>query len=152
VRIRALAALLLLTGCSIPATGAVHSGGPATGVHPGTRLYFPGARGIELTIRPGGRAGLQQTMDTLLAGPDLADSQAGRYSDLPAAGRVEATTTPGVVTLRLSWDTAHLTYTVQQLVCTAEDAPVPGPPPRIDLLASDANAPIQQQCVLHRSD
>ncbi|MFJ8431172.1 GerMN domain-containing protein [Kitasatospora sp. NPDC094019] len=145
--------LLLATGCSIPSTGAVRSGRAATGIQPGTRLYFPGPQGIGLAIRPGPvRQDLQQTLNTLLAGPDDAEARAGFYSALPASATVLATSTPGLVTLRLSWPTASLTTTaVQQLVCTTEDAPAPGPPPRVSIVSSDAPSAVQQQCDLHRA-
>ncbi|MBD0671364.1 GerMN domain-containing protein [Streptomyces sp. CBMA156] len=156
-RLAAGAALLLLlpaTGCSISGTGAVRSGKPATGVQPGTRLYFLDQHGIRLSIRPGPRReDLQQTFDTLLAGPDRAEASSGLYSTLPASGRVQATATPGTITLRLSWPAASLSApTIQQLVCTAEDAPAgSGPPPKIAIVSSDAPSAIQQQCDLHRA-
>ncbi|MEV7597298.1 GerMN domain-containing protein [Kitasatospora sp. NPDC089797] len=152
-RLTAVAALLLTAcGCSISTTGAVKSGQAATGIQPGTRLYFLDQHGIHLTIRPGSqREDLQQTLDTLATGPDPAERRSGLYSDLPPGGRIQATTTPGTVTLTLSWPAASLSApAVQQLVCTAEDAPAPGPAPRIALLSSDAPAPIHQECDLHR--
>ncbi|MFJ6385068.1 GerMN domain-containing protein [Kitasatospora sp. NPDC092039] len=149
----ATALLLLATGCSIPGTGAVKSGRPATGVQPGTRLYFLDQYGTRPAVRPGSeRQDLQQTLDTLLAGPDRAEQRAGLRTDLPRSGTVQATATPGTVTLRLSWSTASLTTTaVQQLVCTTEDAPTSGPPPKVALISSDAPSAIQQQCDLHRT-
>ncbi|MBV6698956.1 GerMN domain-containing protein [Kitasatospora aureofaciens] len=152
-RLAASAALLLLTcGCSIPSTGPVRSGLAATGIQPGTRLYFPGQQGIRLAIRPGTRReDLQQTLDTLLAGPDRAEQRTGLYSELPITGRIQATAAPGTVTLRLSWPAASLSTTaIQQLVCTTEDAPAAGPPPRVAIVSSDAPGAIQQQCDLHR--
>lgn len=152
-RLAAAAALLLLaTGCSIPSTGPVKSGRPATGIQPGTRLYFLDRYGIRLAVRPGNeRLDLQRTLDALLAGPDPAESRAGLYSGLPRYGTVQAVPAPGTVTLRLSWSTASLTTTaVQQLVCTTEDAPTAGPPPKVAVLTSDAPAAVQEQCDLHR--
>ncbi|MGK4585017.1 GerMN domain-containing protein [Kitasatospora sp. HPMI-4] len=151
------AAALLLTacGCSIPDTGgAVRTGGPATGIKPGTRLYFLSPQGIRLTIRPGTeRESLQQTLDALMAGPDQTERHTGLYSDLPGSGRVTASSAGGTVTLRLSWQTASLSPSaIQQLVCTAEDAPAPtATVPRIALVSSDAPAPVFQQCDLHRT-
>lgn len=152
-RLAAAALLLLACGCSIPSTGPVRSGLPATGIEPGTRLYFPGPQGIRLAIRPGGRReDLQQTLDSLLTGPDPAERRTGLYSDLPATGKVQATATPGAVTLRLSWPTASLSTTaIQQLVCTTEDAPAVGPAPHVSIVSSDAPSAIQQQCDLHRN-
>ncbi|MFJ4094288.1 GerMN domain-containing protein [Kitasatospora sp. NPDC089913] len=155
LRTAAAAALLLaVAGCSVTGTGAVRSGLPATGVQPGTRLYFPGPEGLRPVVRADSpREDLQQTLDTLLAGPDPAEQRAGLYTALPAGGRVEAVGSPGTVTLRLSWSTAALTTTaVQQLVCTAEDAPTAGPPPQVAVLSSDAPGPVRQQCDLHRTD
>ncbi|MGW2252871.1 hypothetical protein ACWCXH_22115 [Kitasatospora sp. NPDC001660] len=153
-RLAAATALLLLAcGCSIPSTDPVRSGLPATGIEPGTRLYFPGPQGIRLAIRPGARReDLQRTLDTLLAGPDPTERHGGLYSNLPTTGRVEATATPGAVTLRLSWPTASLSTTaIQQLVCTTEDAPADGPTPHVSIVSSDAPSAIQQQCDLHRN-
>ncbi|MFE7524826.1 GerMN domain-containing protein [Kitasatospora sp. NPDC057542] len=150
----AAAVLLLACGCSISTTGPVRSGQPATGVQPGTRLYFLDQHGIHLTIRPDAqREDLQQTLDALAAGPDPAEQRSGLYSDLPASGRVQATVTPGTVTLRLSWSAASLSTTaIQQLVCTTEDAPTTGPVPKVTIVSSDAPSGIQQQCDLHRAD
>ncbi|MFD5462391.1 GerMN domain-containing protein [Kitasatospora sp. NPDC127059] len=147
------AALLLACGCSISTTGAVRSGQPATGVQPGTRLYFLDPHGIRPAIRrTAQREDLQQTLDTLLGGPDKAEYHQGLYSDLPANGRVQATATPGVVTLRLSWPAASLSApAIQQLVCTTEDAPTAGPVPKVAIVSSDAPSAIQQQCDLHRT-
>ncbi|MFD9689462.1 GerMN domain-containing protein [Kitasatospora sp. NPDC059146] len=153
-RLVPLAAVLLLTGgCSISTTGSVRSGQPATGVQPGTRLYFLDQHGIRPAIRPSAeREDLQQTLDTLLAGPDPTERRTGLYSDLPKDGRVQATATPGVVTLRLSWPAASLSApAIQQLVCTTEDAPTAGPVPRVAIVSSDAPSAIQQQCDLHRT-
>ncbi|MER6300500.1 GerMN domain-containing protein [Kitasatospora sp. NPDC001539] len=147
------AALLLACGCSISTTGPVRSGQPATGIEPGIRLYFLDQHGIRLVIRPGTRReDLQQTLNTLVSGPDQGEKRSGLYSDLPAGGRVQATVTPGAVTLRLSWSAATLSSpAVQQLVCTAEDAPTTGPVPRIAIVSSDAPSAIQQECDLHRT-
>ncbi|MBD0695984.1 GerMN domain-containing protein [Streptomyces sp. CBMA123] len=147
------AALLLACGCSVSTTGAVRNGQPATGVQPGTRLYFLDQHGIRLAIRPTAqREDLQQTLNTLLAGPDQSEQRQGLYSELPVKGRVEATATPGVVTLRLSWPAASLSApTIQQLVCTTEDAPTTGPVPKVAIVSSDAPSAIQQQCDLHRT-
>ncbi|MER8099450.1 GerMN domain-containing protein [Kitasatospora sp. NPDC094016] len=149
----ATALLLLTTGCSIPSTGPVKSGRPATGIQPGTRLYFLDQHGTRLAIRSGTqREDLQQTLNTLVAGPDQAEQRSGLYTGLPPSGTVQATATPGTVTLRLSWSTASLTTTaVQQLVCTTEDAPTTGPPPKVSIISSDAPSAIQQQCDLHRN-
>ncbi|GHF91211.1 lipoprotein [Kitasatospora xanthocidica] len=147
------AALLLACGCSIATTDPVKSGRAATGVQPGTRLYFLDQHGLRLTIRPGAqRDGLQRTLDALVAGPDRAEAHTGLYSELPAGGRVQATAVPGTVTLRLSWPAASLSASaVQQLVCTADDAPAEsGPPPRVTIVSSDGPSAIQQQCDLHR--
>ncbi|MFF2079163.1 GerMN domain-containing protein [Kitasatospora sp. NPDC058162] len=147
------AVLLLASGCSISTTGAVRNGGPATGVQPGTRLYFLDQHGIRSAIRPSAqREDLQQTLDTLLAGPDQTERRTGLYSELPKDGRVQATATPGVVTLRLSWPAASLSApAIQQLVCTTEDAPTTGPVPKVAIVSSDAPSAIQQQCDLHRT-
>ncbi|MGW3039489.1 GerMN domain-containing protein [Kitasatospora sp. NPDC001159] len=150
----AATALLLGTcGCSISTTGPVRSGQPATGIDPGTRLYFLDQHGIRLAIRSSARReDLQQTLDTLVAGPDQAEKRSGLYSNLPPNGRVQATVTPDTVTLRLSWSAASLSApAVQQLVCTAEDAPTAGPAPRIAIVSSDAPSAIHQECDLHRA-
>ncbi|MEV7186896.1 GerMN domain-containing protein [Kitasatospora sp. NPDC093102] len=149
----AAAVLLLACGCSISTTGPVRSGQPATGVQPGTRLYFLDQHGIHLTIRPDAqREDLQQTLNTLLAGPDHAETRSGLYSDLPASAGVQATVTPGVVTLRLSWPASSLSApAIQQLVCTTEDAPTTGPVPKVAIVSRDAPSAIQQQCDLHRA-
>ncbi|MGA5823320.1 GerMN domain-containing protein [Kitasatospora sp. NPDC094028] len=153
-RLCAVAAALLLTGgCSIATTGPVRSGRAATGIQPGTRLYFLDQHGIRLAIRPGTqRQDLQQTLDALVTGPDRAEQRTGLYSELPPGGRVQASTTPGTVTLHLSWPAASLSApAVQQLVCTAEDAPTTGPEPKVAIVSSDAPSAIQQQCDLHRA-
>ncbi|MFI6151726.1 GerMN domain-containing protein [Kitasatospora sp. NPDC051170] len=147
-----LACGVSICGCSISGTGPVRSGQPATGIQPGTRLYFLDQHGIHPTIRSGARQGLQQTLDTLAAGPDRAETRSGLFSDLPAGARVQATVTPGTVTLRLSWSAASLSDpAIQQLVCTTEDAPTTGAPPRVAIVSSDAPAAIQQECDLHRT-
>ncbi|MFG2842646.1 GerMN domain-containing protein [Kitasatospora sp. NPDC048296] len=147
------AALLLACGCSISTTGPVRSGQPATGIKPGVRLYFLDQHGISLVIRPSTqREDLQQTLNTLVAGPNQAEKRSGLYSTLPANGRIEATDTPGTVTLRLSWSASSLSApAIQQLVCTAEDAPTMGPVPKIAIVSSDAPSAIQQECDLHRA-
>ncbi|MEV7356957.1 GerMN domain-containing protein [Kitasatospora sp. NPDC091276] len=158
IRLRSTAAAaLLLTacGCAIPDTaGAVKSGKAATGIESGTRLYFLSPQGIRLTIRPGTeREGLQQTLDTLMAGPTRTEQHTGLGTALPASGKVTAAGEDGTVTLRLSWPTSALSpYAIQQLVCTAEDAPATtATAPRIAVVSSDAPGPVFAQCDLHHT-
>ncbi|MFD7643383.1 GerMN domain-containing protein [Kitasatospora sp. NPDC059795] len=149
----ASAALLALCGCAIGSTGPVLAGQAATGVRPGTRLYFVDRGGIRLALRDDTRREeLQAALDSLVAGPDPAERRDGLSTELPAGGRVRATVTPGAVTLRLSWPTAALSApAIQQLVCTAEDAPTDGPAPKVAIVGSEDPSAIRQQCELHRT-
>ncbi|MEU1046647.1 hypothetical protein ABZ400_15980 [Streptomyces sp. NPDC005897] len=126
------------TGCGIGTTGPVRAGAPASGVQrPGdgastVRLYFAGPYGTRpVTRSTDGPLVPQQALDLLLDGPTPAERERGltTHVEPEVAGRLTATTGDGtvdvVVPVEVSSGELDVSA-VNQLVCTAAHAEVPG--------------------------
>ncbi|MGV9591100.1 hypothetical protein [Streptomyces tendae] len=135
-----LAALLAAgaTGCGIGTTGPVRAGAPASGApRPGdgastVRLYFAGPYGTRPVTRPtDAPLTPQQALDLLLDGPTTAERERGLTTHVAPeiAGRLTATASDGAVdvVVPVQVSTGGLDVAaVNQLVCTAAHAEVPG--------------------------
>ncbi|WP_042424243.1 hypothetical protein [Streptacidiphilus anmyonensis] len=124
-RLTLLAAVLLLSGCGIPATGVIQSGDPATGVTPaGPVLYFVVGGHLVPTSSP-----LAAPSDTgaavklLLSGPDVRERRLGMTTALDGVPAPAVSVNGAEVTLRLSAGTRPLPpIAIRQLICTAAAA------------------------------
>ncbi|MEU4846456.1 GerMN domain-containing protein [Streptomyces gilvosporeus] len=127
-----------LTGCGIAPTDVIDAGEPASGVKaPGqptadVQLFFYGPNGLRSATRPAkAPADPQSAIDLLMDGPNHAERQRGLSSVLPKfPGRLLATTGRGTVHLTLPMNAKLLdSASLNQLVCTAANARVPGDKP-----------------------
>ncbi|MFE1171071.1 hypothetical protein [Streptomyces sp. NPDC058773] len=127
-----------LAGCGIAPTDVIDAGEPATGVRsPGQpeadlQLFFYGPSGLRSATRPAKRpVEPEEALQLLLKGPNHAERMRGLTSELPKfLDSLTAETGEGtvLVTLPMSGgmpDSASL----NQLVCTAANARVPGNKP-----------------------
>ncbi|WP_369382676.1 hypothetical protein [Streptomyces sp. cg36] len=146
------AAALLLGGCGIGTTGAVHAGPPASGIQPpGTearsvRLYFAGPYGIRAVSRPTDRPlSPQQALDLLLEGPTPAERERGLISQVPPmSGQLTAAVGQGAVDVFVPLEvrSGDLDVTaVAQIACTAAHANVSGgrPATQVDIRIHENN-------------
>ncbi|MFD5394891.1 hypothetical protein ACFWJW_11770 [Streptomyces sp. NPDC127097] len=127
-----------LTGCGIAPTDVIDAGEPASGVKsPGqpeadVQLFFYGPSGLRSATRP---AKTPVDPDTALAllmkGPNHAERMRGLTSVLPKSlGMPHAETREGAVVISLPMIAARLdSGSLNQLVCTAANARVPGNKP-----------------------
>lgn len=127
-----------LTGCGIAPTDVIDAGEPATGVKsPGqpaadVQLFFYGPSGLRSATR---RAKVpvdpEMAIDMLMKGPNHAERMRGLSSVLPKfPGPLTATTHVGSVVITLPMDVKRLdSASLNQLVCTAANARVPGNKP-----------------------
>ncbi|MEU7045368.1 hypothetical protein AB0A77_30520 [Streptomyces varsoviensis] len=126
-----------VTGCGAGSTGPVRDGGPASGLRePGggsqyAQLYFVSTRGLQSVARQTSTAARpQQALDLLLEGPDSAERARGLTTDLPPSyERVFAQAGKGTVDVHLPVAVADMhsgTLGLNQIVCTAANARVPG--------------------------
>ncbi|MEU9114928.1 hypothetical protein AB0D04_24865 [Streptomyces sp. NPDC048483] len=127
-----------LTGCGIESTDVIDAGEPATGVKsPGepaadVQLFFYGPNGLRSATRPAkAPVDPQEAIELLMDGPNHAERQRGLSSVLPKfPGRLTATTGQGRVALTLPMNAKLLdSPSLNQLVCTAANARVPGDKP-----------------------
>ncbi|AJT62960.1 GerMN domain-containing protein [Streptomyces chattanoogensis] len=127
-----------LSGCGIAPTDVIDAGEPAAGVKsPGqpaadVQLFFYGPSGLRSATRPAkAPVDPQNAIELLMDGPNHAERQRGLSSVLPKfPGRLLATTGRGTVHLTLPMNAKLLdSASLNQLVCTAANARVPGNKP-----------------------
>ncbi|MFI9051512.1 hypothetical protein [Streptomyces sp. NPDC053427] len=127
-----------LSACGIAPTDVIDAGEPATGVKsPGqpaadVQLFFYGPNGLRSATRPAkAPVDPQNAIAMLMEGPNHAERQRGLSSVLPKfPGRLLATTGRGRVALTLPMNAKLLdSASLNQLVCTAANARVPGDKP-----------------------
>ncbi|MER7986001.1 hypothetical protein ABTY53_10415 [Streptomyces noursei] len=124
-----------LAGCGIEPTDVIDAGEPATGVRaPGkptanVQLFFYGADGLHPATRPA-REPLdpQAAVDLLVKGPNHAERMRGLSSVVPKfPAPLTATSSAGQVVITLPVNAKLLDpASLNQLVCTAANARVPG--------------------------
>ncbi|WP_411122114.1 hypothetical protein [Streptomyces sp. x-19] len=124
-----------LAGCGIEPTDVIDAGEPATGVRaPGkptvnVQLFFYGPDGLHPATRPA-REPLdpQAAIDLLVQGPNHAERMRGLSSVVPKfPAPLTATSGTGQVTITLPVNAKLLDpASLNQLVCTAANARVPG--------------------------
>jgi len=133
-----------LAGCGIAPTDVIDAGEPATGVKsPGqpeadVLLFFYGPNGLRSATRPAKEpADPEQAVQLLRMGPNHAERMRGLSSVLPKfPGRLTADTGDGSVVITLPMNAKLLdSASLNQLVCTAANARVPGnkPPGRVSV-------------------
>jgi hypothetical protein len=132
-----------LAGCGIAPTDVIDAGEPATGVKsPGqpeadVQLFFYGPSGLRSATRPAkAPADPEMAIELLLKGPNHAERMRGLSSVLPKfpGSLTTDTTRDGSVVIGLPMDVKRLdSASLNQLVCTAANARVPGnkPPDRV---------------------
>ncbi|WP_030983887.1 GerMN domain-containing protein [Streptomyces sp. NRRL S-1813] len=127
-----------LAGCGIAPTDVIDAGEPATGVRsPGqpeaeVQLFFYGPSGLRsATRRAETPVGPEQAIEVLMKGPNHAERMRGLSSVLPKfPGPLTAATRVGSVVITLPMDVKLLdSASLNQLVCTAANARVPGNKP-----------------------
>ncbi|MFG2830233.1 hypothetical protein ACGFWI_22660 [Streptomyces sp. NPDC048434] len=124
-----------LAGCGIAPTDVIDAGEPATGVKsPGqpaadVQLFFYGPSGLRsATRRAKAPADPELAIELLMKGPNHAERMRGLSSVLPKfPGPLTAATRVGSVVITLPMDVKLLdSASLNQLVCTAANARVPG--------------------------
>ncbi|MGW1790584.1 hypothetical protein ACWCO0_09000 [Streptomyces tubercidicus] len=128
----------VLAGCGIAPTDVIDAGEPATGVKsPGRReagiqLFFYGPSGLRSATRPTkGTVDPQTALDVLMKGPNHAERMRGLTSVLPkllAPPTVETFKGAVLITLPVAIERLD-SPSLNQLVCTAANARVPGDMP-----------------------
>ncbi|MFC9239953.1 hypothetical protein ACFTZK_26400 [Streptomyces decoyicus] len=127
-----------LAGCGIAPTDVIDAGEPATGVRsPGqpeaeVQLFFYGPSGLRsATRRAKAPVGPEQAIEVLMKGPNHAERMRGLSSVLPKfPGPLTAVTHVGSVVITLPMNVKRLdSASLNQLVCTAANARVPGNKP-----------------------
>ncbi|MFI1200536.1 hypothetical protein K2224_39755 (plasmid) [Streptomyces sp. BHT-5-2] len=127
-----------LAGCGIEPTDVIDAGEPATGVRaPGkppadVQLFFYGPDGLHPATRPAKEPlDPQAAIDLLVQGPNHAERMRGLSSVVPKfPAPLTATTGPGQVVITLPVNAKLLDpASLNQLVCTAANARVPGGKP-----------------------
>lgn len=127
-----------LTGCGIAPTDVIDAGEPATGVKsPGqpaadVQLFFYGPSGLRsATRRAKTPVDPELAIELLMKGPNHAERMRGLSSVLPKfSGPLTATTHVGSVVITLPMNVKRLdSASLNQLVCTAANARVPGNKP-----------------------
>ncbi|RPE39126.1 hypothetical protein EDD90_2090 [Streptomyces sp. Ag109_O5-1] len=125
-RVALLTAVLLLSGCGIPATGVIQSGDPATGVRPpNPLLYFVTTdhRLVPVSREVTDPVGVRTALDLLLNGPDLGERLLGLTTALARIPTPEVSMNGAEVTLQMSAGTEPLPpIAARQLICTAAAA------------------------------
>ncbi|WP_395369080.1 hypothetical protein OHU45_05990 [Streptomyces tubercidicus] len=124
-----------LTGCGIAPTDVIDAGEPATGVkspgepEAGVQLFFYGPSGLRsATRRTKTPADPEEAIRLLMKGPNHAERMRGLSSVLPEfLGSPTAETLEGSVVITLPVGVERLdSGSLNQLVCTAANARVPG--------------------------
>ncbi|WP_432140571.1 hypothetical protein [Streptomyces sp. bgisy084] len=127
-----------LTGCGIAPTDVIDAGEPASGVRsPGqpeadVQLFFYGPSGLRSATRPAEKPADPETaLQLLMKGPNHAERMRGLTSVLSKAlAMPHAETREGAVVISLPVSAARLdSGSLNQLVCTAANARVPGNKP-----------------------
>lgn len=127
-----------LTGCGIAPTDVIDAGEPASGVKaPGepvadVQLFFYGPSGLRSATRPAkAPVDPEQAIQLLMEGPNHAERMRGLSSVLPKfPGRLTAASGEGTVVITLPMNAKLLdSASLNQLVCTAANARVPGDKP-----------------------
>ncbi|MFG2888917.1 hypothetical protein [Streptomyces sp. NPDC048248] len=127
-----------LSGCGVATTDVIDAGAPAVGVKdPGqpeadVQLFFYGLSGLRSATRPAkAPADPEEAIRLLMDGPNHAERQRGLSSVLPKfPGRLTAGTRQGTVEITLPMNAKLLdSASLNQLVCTAANAQVPGDKP-----------------------
>ncbi|MFG2397217.1 hypothetical protein [Streptomyces lydicus] len=127
-----------LAGCGIAPTDVIDAGEPASGVKsPGqpaadVQLFFYGPSGLRSATRPAkAPVDPEQAIQLLMDGPNHAERMRGLSSVLPKfPGRLTAATGEGTVVITLPMNAKLLdSASLNQLVCTAANARVPGNKP-----------------------
>ncbi|MFF7701628.1 hypothetical protein ACF082_11735 [Streptomyces lydicus] len=127
-----------LAGCGIAPTDVIDAGEPASGVKsPGqpaadVQLFFYGPSGLRSATRPAkAPVDPEQAIQLLMDGPNHAERMRGLSSVLPQfPGRLTAATGEGTVVITLPMNAKLLdSASLNQLVCTAANARVPGNKP-----------------------
>ncbi|MFJ9467476.1 hypothetical protein [Streptomyces caniferus] len=124
-----------LAGCGIAPTDVIDAGEPATGVRsPGQRtadvqLFFYGPSGLRsATRRANASVDPEEAIELLMKGPNHAERMRGLSSVLPKFPRpLTAVSAVGSVEITLPMNVKRLdSGSLNQLVCTAANARVPG--------------------------
>ncbi|MCR8579793.1 hypothetical protein [Streptomyces sp. Isolate_219] len=123
-----------LTGCGIAPTDVIDAGEPATGVKsPGqpdadVQLFFYGPSGLRSATRPAKTpADPEEALRQLMKGPNHAERMRGLTSVLPKfLAPPTADTGEGTVVITLPVAERLDSASLNQLVCTAANARVPG--------------------------
>ncbi|MGW3008818.1 hypothetical protein ACWC9R_08245 [Streptomyces sp. NPDC001219] len=127
-----------LAGCGIAPTDVIDAGEPATGVRsPGqpeadVQLFFYGPSGLRSATRPAKTpVDPEQALELLMKGPNHAERMRGLTSVLPKSlGVPSAEPREGAVVITLPVVATRLdSGSLNQLVCTAANARVPGNKP-----------------------
>ncbi|UQA91857.1 hypothetical protein [Streptomyces halobius] len=128
-----------LAGCGIAPTDVIDAGEPAAGVKaPGespaadVQLFFYGPSGLRSATRPAkAPVDPEDAIQLLLEGPNHAERMRGLSSVLPKfPGRLTTATGQGTVVITLPMNAKFLdSASLNQLVCTAANAKVPGDRP-----------------------
>ncbi|MGW1377771.1 hypothetical protein ACWD6P_26335 [Streptomyces sp. NPDC002446] len=127
-----------LSGCGIAPTDVIDAGEPASGVKsPGqtvadVQLFFYGPSGLRSATRPAkAPVDPEQAIQLLMEGPNHAERMRGLSSVLPKfPGPLTAATGQGTVVITLPMNAKLLdSASLNQLVCTAANARVPGDKP-----------------------
>ncbi|WP_406481524.1 hypothetical protein [Streptomyces platensis] len=127
-----------LTGCGIAPTDVIDAGEPATGVKsPGqpdadVQLFFYGPSGLRSATRPAKTpADPEEAIQLLMKGPNHAERMRGLTSVLPEfLTSPTAHTGEGTVVISLPVGVERLdSASLNQLICTAANARVPGNKP-----------------------
>ncbi|MFJ9407871.1 hypothetical protein [Streptomyces sp. NPDC101393] len=125
-------------GCGIAPTDVIDAGAPAVGVKaPGqpeadVQLFFYGPSGLRSATRPAkAPVDPEHAIELLMRGPNHAERQRGLSSVLPEfPGRLTADAAEGAVVIGLPMNAKLLdSASLNQLVCTAANARVPGNKP-----------------------
>ncbi len=127
-----------LAGCGIAPTDVIDAGEPASGVKsPGqqvadVQLFFYGPSGLRSATRPAkAPVDPEQAIELLMEGPNHAERMRGLSSVLPKfPGPLTASSGEGKVVITLPVNAKLLdSASLNQLVCTAANARVPGDKP-----------------------
>ncbi|MGG7570500.1 hypothetical protein [Streptomyces sirii] len=134
----AVALAVALAGCGIAPTDVIDAGEPAGGVKsPGqqvadVQLFFYGPSGLRSATRPAkAPVDPEQAIELLMEGPNHAERMRGLSSVLPKfPSRLTASSGEGKVVITLPVNAKLLdSASLNQLVCTAANARVPGDKP-----------------------
>ncbi|MFC4033111.1 hypothetical protein ACFO3J_16685 [Streptomyces polygonati] len=118
-----LLAVCALSACGVPPSDVIQAGEPATGMPPGTLLYFLSGDGALVAVPRGGAPDVALAVDQVFKGPtatEVADvrTQLPRLPSPPAVKDVS-----GTVLVELPAGVAPLTpLAVRQLTCTVAAA------------------------------